>query len=212
MRRIHRLAAAIVTAFTCASASATVIATVVSNDATYGVIDGSQATRTLRVDGRGRIIDVNLTVAFSKCDNPPIGPNGSACIGRGSPFENEFTLVLTAPGGQPVTLVKAFSTYRAGSNGGAGRVSVTFDDEALRAAGPRVRAGSFRPAESLAMFDEMNPYGRWTLYLRDFSTSDPLEYFSSSLDIAYESIPEPGTLAILGLGLGLMGMRAARKR
>lgn len=210
MRSIHRLAIFLFTVFACAGASATVVAT----NTSYGVIDGREATRALNVDVRGTITDVNLTVDFSKCDDPPIGPSGSRCRGSGVPFENEFMLVLEGPDGQQVTLVESFSTYNPGSGGGAGRVSVTFDDEALRALGPRVQGGSFRPEESLSLFDGMDLYGSWTLYLQDFIPADPLEFFSASLDITYDPapVPEPATLAMLGLGLGLMGMRARRRR
>lgn len=210
MRPMHRLAVFVVSIFLSAGACAAVVS---STNTTYGVFDGSEGTRALRVDARGTVRDVNITVEFSKCDDPPIGPNGTRCLGSGDPFEEEFMLRLIGPDGTAVDLVQAYSTYD-GSGRGAGRVSVTFDDEALRAAGPRIEAGSFRPAQALSAFDGMNTFGSWTLDLQDFFPADPLEFFSARLDITYDPapVPEPATLAMLGLGLGLMGMRGSRKR
>lgn len=208
MRQLARgLCAAIFTFLVSGGACAAVVAT----NTSYGNIDGREATRALKVTTRGTVLDLNLMVEFSKCDDPPIGPDGDACRGTGVPFENEFILRLIAPNGESVDLVQAFTTYQQGSRGsGAGRVSVIFDDEAASAVGPRVRAGSFRPAEALAVFDGMDMYGSWTLYLRDFFTGDPLEFFSARLEMDYAPVPEPATLAVLGLGL--LGMRVARSK
>lgn len=202
--------AAILAAGTLAAAGAQAGVTV--NDATYGVFDRSSGTRTYNVAAHGSITDVNLTIDFAKCDDPAMGPSGTACIGQGAAFPNEIAFALTSAGGQTVNLV-AGGTYTTG----AGRFTVTFDDAASSAVGPALSSGSFRPVEALGAFDGFDMFGTWTLSIHDITGADPLEYFASSLvingggaDGGGSDVPEPATAGMLGLGL--IGMCAAARR
>jgi MYXO-CTERM domain-containing protein len=188
---------------------------VVTTDATYGDFDGIVGSRNLTINSHGTVTDVNLTVDFSKCDDPAIGPSGTRCIGIGDAFPDEIGIYLTSPTGQRITLV-APGTYQ----GGSGRVTVTFDDEAGSTVGPILQSGSFRPQGALSAFDGIDMFGTWLLQLEDTGFGDPLEYFGSRLEIGGSitppppppptSVPEPGSAAIVALGLA--GLAAARRR
>jgi hypothetical protein len=97
-------------------------------------------------------------------------------------------------------------------------INATFDDEALSDYPVNGSAiGTFRPSpEALSAFNGMPLAGTWELRLWDLVLADdgtPLLSWSISGETDGEVIPEPSTLVLASLGIGLLAaMRLRRSR
>lgn len=121
----------------------------------------------------------------------------------------DLQLFLVGPSGDAVTL--NVSDPFEGYYEGADYLATTFDDEADTAIADATSpfAGSFRPRESLAIFDGQDAYGPWRLVVYDayYMDSGHLESFvlrvAASIPDDPISVPSPsaGGLAFLGLAM-----------
>ncbi len=88
-----------------------------------------------------------------------------------------------------------------------------FDDEALLSIqeGTAPFTGSFRPVDSLSIYDGKDAYGPWCLSIYDMSYGDTGSLQSFGLVFNVPNVPEPSTIALTISGLGSVGFWIRRR-
>jgi len=188
-------------------------------------IDGETYVNTISLTGGTTVLGVTLTVDFTKCNDTLAS---STCTAPGNPFNNEFFMKLEHDG-TIIDLTELYTfTVSEPPSGMGQRAVVTFDDAALDLIGSTNGSvpedGDFQPIGSLASFLGGTAAGDWKLAITDTDPQDPTWLTSWTINVETDepivvpppppppptAVSEPGTLAILGLGV--IGLGIARRR
>ena len=187
-------------------------------------IDGSTYVDSISLTGGTTVTGVTLTVDFTKCATPL---SSSDCTTAGNPFNNEIMMKLEHD--STIIDLVVFYTFDVTNPGQGQRAVVTFDDAATDLIGTTnygiPEDGTFQPVGSLASFIGGTAAGDWKLIAIDDYLADPLWLTSWEINVETDepvvtpppppphpaAVSEPGTLAILGLGLAGLSMVRRRK-
>jgi len=193
--------------------------TITLTNNTPGLFDGSSGTRDVTVTGLepgfglGTITSVLVSIDFAKADGEAFDPP----FPGGTPFFNEISFTLTSPATTQVALI-ADGSWAAGTGQFDG--VITFDEAADSVVnfGAAPVAGTFRTTGpgSLNDFIAQAALGVWTLGIGDSAGGDALRFRSFTLTLNTDSggsaVPEPSSMALIGLGLLGLGVRNLRKK
>jgi serine protease len=151
------------------------------------ISDLSTASSTINIGTYGRVRDINVALNITHS------------------FDADLILSLTHAG------VTVLLSNRNGGSGGADYLDTRFDDSAAVAINAGFAyapyIGTFRPEEALAAFIDHDISGDWTLTAIDMEEGDSGVLNGWRL---VAEVPEPGSLAMFGIGMVALG--AMRKR